>query len=60
MKKKILMSNIIEEDFKVKNRNEVLELKFLRSISKSKVYLSKKTGLVFHKDRMDLRKWNIE
>ena len=34
MKKKILMSNIIEEDFKVKNRNEVLELKFLRSISK--------------------------
>tara|TARA_B100000282_G_scaffold294375_2_gene271438 strand:- start:6445 stop:7377 length:933 start_codon:yes stop_codon:yes gene_type:complete len=53
MKKKVFMSDIIEEDFKVKNRNEVLELKFLRSISKSKVYLSKKTGLVFHKDRMD-------
>lgn len=47
------LSEIIKEDFKINNKNKLIELKFLRNTSKSKVYVSKTSGLVFHKDRLN-------
>ena len=40
---------LIENDFALNKSNEHVELKFLSNISKTKVYISLKTGLVFHK-----------
>ena len=40
---------LIENDFALNKSNEHVELKFLSDISKTKVYISLKTGLVFHK-----------
>jgi hypothetical protein len=41
--------NSIIKDFKFKNTNkDLIELKFLRKISKTNICVSKKTGLVFH------------
>ena len=44
------LKNEIKNDFLGKTKNRAIELKFLRNISKSKVFISKKTGLVFHND----------
>lgn len=39
----------IEKDFNFKNnKKDIIELKFLKKISKSPVYISRKTGLIFH------------
>ena len=40
----------IIKDYKAIHKNRATELKFLRKVSKSKVYVSKKTGMVFHGD----------
>ena len=44
------LKNEIKNDFLGKTKNRAIELKFLKNISKSKVFISKKTGLVFHND----------
>ena len=42
------LSNI-EKDFNFKNnKRDIIELKFLKKISKTPVYISRKTGLIFH------------
>ena len=47
MKKKII--DKITKDFTFSNKSsDLIELKFLKNVSKTPVYLSKKTGLVFH------------
>jgi len=40
----------IKKDFLGKTKSRAIELKFLKNISKSKLFISKKTGLVFHND----------
>jgi len=44
------MKKEIIKDYKAIHKNRATELKFLRKVSKSKVYVSKKTGMVFHGD----------
>jgi|TARA_B100001964_G_scaffold232137_1_gene287579 ubiquinone/menaquinone biosynthesis C-methylase UbiE len=47
VKKKII--DKITKDFTFSNKSsDLIELKFLKNVSKTPVYLSKKTGLVFH------------
>ncbi len=49
----LIIMNLKEEiikDFKGIIKNRTIELKFLKKISKSKVYISKNTGMVFHGD----------
>jgi len=42
---------IIKNDFKFKNKkNDLIKLNFLNNVSASSVWLSKKTGLVFHNE----------
>ena len=50
------LSEIIKEDFKINNNNKLVELKFLRNTSKSKVYVSKKTGTIFHSPNINAEK----
>lgn len=45
------MKKIIETDFNFKNKkNDKIYLNFLSKYSRSKVYISKKSGLVYHED----------
>ena len=46
---KYLKKELIIKDFELKNK-DVVKLNFLKKVSKSPVYISKKTGLVFHND----------
>ena len=45
--------NLIENDFSLNKQNKCIELKFLSRISKSKVFVSRETGLVFHENYRD-------
>lgn len=45
------MKSIIKNEFKFKfSKNNIVELGFLRKFSQTRVYVSKKTGLVFHNE----------
>ena len=45
--------NLIENDFSLNKENKCIELKFLSNISKSKIFISSETGLIFHKNNRD-------
>ncbi len=53
---------IIKNDFLLKNLNHSLQLKFLNKVSKSPVYVSKNTGLVYNSDILSseetVKKWS--
>ena len=46
----------IKNDFQLKNIKNSVHLKFLDNVSKSPVYISKKTGLVYHPDILSSEK----
>ena len=46
----------IKKDFQLKNIKDSVHLKFLDKVSKSPVYVSKKTGLVYHPDILSSEK----
>ena len=51
MKNTTKQFEIIKNDFKFKNKkNDLIKLNFLNNVSASPVWLSKKTGLVFHNE----------
>ncbi len=51
------MKKIIEKDFNFENiKKDTIYLKFLKKYSKSKVFISKKSGLIFHDDYLSSAK----
>jgi len=57
-----MLKKVIKDDFLIKNKKKSLHLKFLRKVSKSPVYVSKLTGLVYHPDILSsdetVKKWS--
>ena len=45
-----MKNQTIKNDFLLKNLKNSLNLNFLRKVSKSPVFISKDTGLVYHSD----------
>ena len=59
-----MKNQTIKNDFLLKNLKNSLNLNFLRKVSKSPVFISKDTGLVYHSDILSsketVRRWSTK